>query len=362
MVEDNLEISRIDLQNVADFLPYPFIIAENFNGVHLNTHLNEKFLEEISYSLEEIPTIEAWYEHAYPDDDYRRQVIENWNKKESESLKEGKVFVKMKSRVTRKDGSKNWYEIKATVIKNVHVVAFIDLEKEIALQEELKNINRNNDWMLSILSHDLRGPIANLMAISSLAASSDITKDEFVDFAQKINVQSTQVLELLDNTMNWAKFNFNAMVVKPKEVNLQRLLPQIISMYKVAIENKHLRIITDSSGPGIFHCDPEILTVIIRNLLSNAIKFTPDHGVISILSTNDELLISDSGIGIPQNIIDSFLNQNYFSRKGTNNEVGTGLGLQLVVNLAEKINCKLLIESEDGNGTKMRLVFNFARL
>ncbi|HMK06109.1 MAG TPA: hypothetical protein VK476_01180, partial [Flavobacterium sp.] len=58
--QDSINVSRIELQKVADFLPYPFIIAEIIDGEHLNTHLNEKFLEEIGYNLDEIPTIEAW--------------------------------------------------------------------------------------------------------------------------------------------------------------------------------------------------------------------------------------------------------------------------------------------------------------
>src|SRR4051812_39641141 len=114
--EDALDISRADLHKVADFLPYPFIIAEILDGIHQNTFLNEKFIEEISYALSEIPTIEKWYEHAYPDESYRQQVIDNWNQEERNSRSEGKIFVKMKSQVTCKNGSKRWYEIKATVI------------------------------------------------------------------------------------------------------------------------------------------------------------------------------------------------------------------------------------------------------
>lgn len=351
------EISRTDLHKVADFLPYPFIIAEIIDGIHLNTHLNLKFSEEIGYTYEEIPTIEAWYEHAYPDAVYRQEVIDRWNKEELESLLEGKVSLKKKSLVTCKDGSKRWYEIKATVIGKVHVVAFVDLDKEIALQETLKNTNLNNDRMLSILGHDLRSPVASLMSISSLAVNADVTVDEFTEVIRQINVKSTDVLELIDNTMQWAKMNFNDIIVNPSEIEWDGLIQNILTVYESAIENKKIKIFVETSQVGKIVSDVEILTVIIRNLLSNAIKFTPENGSITIIAGNNELIVKDTGIGMPESKLKSLFSQQHASSKGTNNEPGTGLGLQLIINLIEKIGCRLEVESIESKGTTMRLKF-----
>jgi len=355
-MKESLEISRTDLQKVADFLPYPFIIAEIIEGIHLNTHLNEKFIEEISYTLDEIPTIEAWYEHAYPDPEYRQQVINNWDMQEREALHAGKVSLKKKSQVTRKDGSKRWYEIKATVIGKVHVVAFVDLNNEIALQETLKNANDNNDRMLSILGHDLRGPVANLMGISSMAVNADITDGEFTEVIRLINAQSSHVLDLLDNTMQWAKLNFNTITINQSEIALYPLIESVIATHQSAIENKNLAVTTDTSKMPLIESDVEILTIIIRNLISNAIKFTPENGSISITASENQIIVSDTGIGMSESKIEMLQNQQYASTKGTNNEPGTGLGLQLVINLIEKIGGKLVIESDE-SGSKMKLQF-----
>jgi signal transduction histidine kinase len=356
-MKDDFNISRGDLQKVADFLPYPFIIAEVFDGKHQNTYLNEKFSEEISYTLDEIPTIETWYEHAYPDDIYRAKVIENWDQEEINSRNAGKVFVKMKSQVTCKNGSKRWYEVKATVINTIHIVAFVDLDKEITLQDELKSINSNNDRMLSILGHDLRSPIANLMTISSMAVNTEISNTEFKELIHMVNGQSSQVLELLENTLNWAKLNFNAIELTPVDIDFEALIANILAIYKPACESKNITVVIDTANTAAIHTDFEILTVVIRNLLSNAIKFTPVNGTIIIKPHGNELVIKDNGIGMSKKMVNAVLSHNYSSRKGTNDELGTGLGLQLVVNLAEKINCKLVIESEEQKGTEMRLVF-----
>lgn len=351
-----LRNSRIELQGVADFLPYPFIIAEVIDNQHLNTYLNEKFLEEIGYTLDEIPTIEAWYCKAYPDDDYREKVISTWDQEEILSQQEGKVFVKSKSHVTCKNGSIRWYEVKACVINKIHVVAFIDLDKEIHFQEELKNINKNNDRMLSILGHDLRSPVANLMSISSMAANTEISSDEFASLIKMINEQSKQVLELLDNTLNWAKLNFNTIKPNLVEIDFRVVMANILEIYKSSYEGKNISITIAVDGLKI-SSDIEIVTIIIRNLISNAIKFTPQNGTIAIESFGKNLSIRDNGIGMSEGMISDILQNSNSSRRGTNNEQGTGVGLQLVVNLAEKINCELAILSEESKGTEIRLKF-----
>lgn len=355
--KDDFEISRYDLQKVADSLPYPFIIAEVIDNVHLNTFLNEKFLEEIGYTIEEIPTIEKWYENAYPDEEYRSNVIRLWDQAEIESQQKGKVFVKMKSHVTRKDGSKRWYEIKATVIDKIHVVAFIDLDKEITLQEELKSINRNNDRMLSILGHDLRSPIANLTSLSSMALNSEISESEFRDFILMINGQSMQVLHMLDTTLNWAKLNFNSIQHEKVEIDIKSLISNVLEIHKTSYESKNITINVVLEDEPKINSDLEIVTVIVRNIISNAIKFTHQNGKITIQSTQNELTVADNGIGMTPAMIDNILSHNYATRRGTNNEIGIGMGLQLVLNLAEKINCNVLIESELSKGTSIRLIF-----
>ena len=355
--QDNFIISRTAIQEVADFLPYPFIIAEVIDGKHLNTYLNEKFQEEICYTLEEIPTIEAWYEMAYPDKTYRDRIIETWDNEEAASKKRGEISVKIKSLVTCKNGSKRWYQVKASVINQVHVVSFVDLDKEIRLQEELKNINRNNDRMLSILGHDLRSPVANLMSLSSMAVNTEISKDEFTELIHMINGQSMQVMDMLENTLNWAKLNFNAIKLNVSQIDFNILIRNILLIYQTSYQAKNITISVNTENALVLRSDMEILVIIVRNLLSNAIKFTPQNGTINIRTTENELIIHDSGIGMSQLMIADIKSNQYNSRSGTDNEIGKGMGLQLVLNLAEKINCTLAISSEEHSGTEIRLTF-----
>ena len=351
-------ISRFDLHHVADFLPYPFIIAEVINGVHYNTFINESFKNDIGYSLDEIPTIEAWYAHAYPDIEYRNQVINNWNLEEVLTLKTGNVFVRKKSQITCKKGTKRWYEIKASVVNDLHVVAFIDLDKEIRLQEELLKINRNNDRMLAVLGHDLRTPIANLIGISDLALQHEMPQAEFTSYIKLINQQSNQVLDMLETTLHWSRMNFDNIEVNAENIYAQPCIERILTIYQPAYTAKSIAVTSSTSANETVFSDKEIVSMILRNLLSNAIKFTPDTGQIHVEFSNNLLRITDTGMGMTTEKISSILAENYTSTPGTNNEIGMGMGLQLVQKLALKINAKLSITSEVNSGTTICVQFD----
>ena len=348
-------ISRFDLHHVADFLPYPFIIAEVIDGQHLNTFINESFKHEIGYSLEEIPTIEDWYLHAYPDPTYRDNVIKVWDEEENSSKKTGIILVRKISHVTCKNGNKKWYEIKASVVVGLHVVAFIDLDKEIKLQEELKNINSNNDRMLSVLGHDLRAPMANLIGITDLALDHDMSQEEFTTYIQLINQQSHQVLEMLETTLNWSRSNFNDIQVQPEIIQAKTCIETTLAVYKNTYSAKNISLTVEVDDDSTIYADKEIVSIILRNIISNAIKFTPKNGNIRIEYRNNLLQVSDSGVGMSAEQITSILNKTYTSTRGTANEIGMGMGLQLVQKLAEKIKAKLAIESQLKKGTAIQL-------
>jgi signal transduction histidine kinase len=334
---NQLKISMRELQKAADFLPYPLLVSEVEGGQYVNFFLNKKFLDEIGYTVDEIPTKESWFEKAYPN---------------------GEDFVRMTAHVNCKDNVKRWYEIKASAINNLNFVAFVDLDKEIVLQEELKSINRNNDRMLSILGHDLRSPVANLISISSMVTNHDLSQREFVTLIQMINEQSLQVLDLLDNTFNWARLNFNTIKINKTTVDFEKLIATTLGVYKSFYEGKNIFISVDLESDQKIETDLEIVTIIVRNIISNAIKFTPENGQISIKSYHNELIVKDTGIGISEARLNDILDNNSSSRMGTNNEQGAGIGLQLVISLARKINCKFAVESLPSEGTTIRLIFD----
>ncbi|WP_281233765.1 sensor histidine kinase [Flavobacterium gelatinilyticum] len=262
----------------------------------------------------------------------------------------------MKVHLTCSSGERRWFEIKASVLDSLFIIAYVDINSDVMLQEELKKANSSNDMMLSILGHDLRSPLANLYTMASLAENRDLSPDEFVPMMRQIREESSRVLQLLETSFSWARLNFNSLQLKPVLIDFPLLVSEVAGGVKLSCERKNITISTDLEQLENIETDFDILMVIVRNLVSNAVKFTPFNGRISITSSPWELVISDNGKGMDIDKLSAIKNQALPGR-GTDGETGSALGLQLVMSLAEKIGCRLEIQSGEAQGTAVSIIF-----
>ncbi|HEX5171265.1 MAG TPA: HAMP domain-containing sensor histidine kinase [Cyclobacteriaceae bacterium] len=357
---DQFAIPRKSLQQILDFLPYPFLISEYKEGTYLNIFLNEKFHDEIGYSLQEIPLIEDWFKMAYPDPSYRAEVMKGWNDLAVESRNKGLNYILMKALVHTKEHGDRWYEVKSSTLGNYQLVAFVNVHEFAMKEEELEKTGENQNKMLSILSHDLRGPLSNLNSLVQMTLNEHITQEEFRNIAQSISERSSQALEFLDTTLLWTKSNFDKVTVKTEEVRIANIVKSVLSLFDRACENKKIGLSTAVDTDMVIHSDSEILTIVLRNLISNAVKFTPDGGKIMVRSWKESesifLAVQDSGVGMNEDTINRILNDQYASKVGTHAEKGLGIGLKLCRDLLKKIGGSIIIESKLDEGTLMKVI------
>lgn len=355
-----LRVDALTLNEVLDFLPYPFLVSELRNNTYHIIYLNRKFIEEIGYSCEEMPTIHHWFHKAYPDKEYREEVVTGWRKKNEEAKEKDQDYVLMNALIHTKSLGDRWYEVKSSVFENVNLVAFINIHDGILKEKELERLNENKNRTLSILTHDLRGPLKNLHVLTSLALNADLSQEQFMDTVRNVNEKTFQVLEFVETTLLWTKSNFDNVKVTMEEVFPSEIVRNILVLYEPSSFAKNISIHNTIDNNYKVTTDLEILTIVIRNLLSNAIKFTPDNGAISIsLKLNNGMMIlavKDTGIGMSDEMIEMLLNDNYSSRKGTRQEKGLGIGLRLCRELLKKINGKLEIESQPSQGTSVKII------
>jgi signal transduction histidine kinase len=357
---DQLKVDALALNKVLDFLPYPFLVSESRNGMSHNLYVNRKFTEEIGYSLKEIPTIHHWFIKAYPDRQYRNEVVAGWRQRTAHAHEHGDDSVTMNALIQTKALGQKWYEVKSSVFEKINLVAFINIHDLVLKETELERLNENKNRTLSILSHDLRGPLINLHALTTLALSSDLTHEQFVETVSNVNERTFQVLEFVETTLLWTKSNFDKVNVTLDKIHMSEVVKNVLTLYGSSIKSKRIAVDVRIGDDDSLISDHEIITIVLRNLLSNAIKFTPDGGSVVIThrkyAQSVVITVEDTGIGIAPDMIETILVDNYSSRRGTRQEKGLGIGLRLCRELLKKIGGQLEISSQPGKGTSVRIV------
>ncbi|HPO61893.1 MAG TPA: ATP-binding protein [Candidatus Kapabacteria bacterium] len=249
-----------------------------------------------------------------------------------------------------------------TLITDLSKKNFQILEKNTQLynlNSELEKAIHLKDKFFSIIAHDLKNPIASIMLSSEMLVnySDKFNKDELL--SQHINLLKTtrNLSELLENLLNWARSQTGRISFEPEQVNCYSLVNSIFNLMNSNAEKKKIELINKLDPNLTLTADKNMLNTIFRNLISNGIKFTNSNGFVSVSanSTNHqtEFTVQDNGKGIDENDKEKlFRLDNNFTTRGTNNEVGTGLGLLLCKEFIEKHNGNIRIESEVNIGTK----------
>ena len=324
--------NEIFIDTVESF-PFPIIIAKEEKGEIKHMYLNSQFIADIGYTLEEIPIIEDWYLKAYPNAEYRNSILNKWTDLFIEAKKSKKTFVLMEAQVTTKHFGELWFEVKVSMKDNMYFVAFVNIQDLVNKNEQLKQISLNKDKMLSLLSHDIRGPIGNLYSLSKMTLDHDLGQEEFLELLKSLNESSLRVLDLVETTVQWARSNFDDLFITFESVDMLNLVDEVLLVYESEIKLKEIKTAVEINESLMIKTDRSVLHTILRNIISNAIKFTPKHGSITIRSSGNRISITDTGKGMEANMIEKVLHSNYSSSLGTQKEVGIGIGLKLTRDL-----------------------------
>lgn len=354
-----LGLSTLAIEKILDFLPYPFLVSEWRDGNQRNLFVNKAFVEEIGFTCKEIPTITDWFEKAYPEKDYRNQIMYEWEATRRHTLEKGLDSVVVKARISTKNKGLQWYEVKASVAGLVNLVAFVNINEEITKEIQLSQLNEDKNRVLSILTHDLRAPLGSLNGLISLSTDGILSQSEFNQCVKKIATSTFNLIEFLDTTLIWARSNFEGINTKVAEVYLPEMVNRTCALYEKTCQEKRIGIRLNFPVRQV-DTDPEILSIVLRNVLSNAIKFTADGeiAISSFLNTDGHPVLSvrDSGMGIPEVQLRSIRNGLSKSTEGTHQEKGFGLGLRLCTDMLMKIGGQITVDSILNEGTLVEIV------
>jgi PAS domain S-box-containing protein len=232
-------------------------------------------------------------------------------------------------------------------------------EEEINLKNlMLQNTNAEKDKFFSIISHDLRGPLSTFVAITQILTEDikTMSLDEIRTITTDMKKDASNIYALLENLLEWSMLQRGVMEFNPEKLNLRNIISNGIEPVSVAARKKGIAIeVSETDDPEII-ADRHMLETVVRNLVSNAVKFTPAGGKVNIsyrnMDNHIEIKISDTGIGMTPDLISRlFLLNEKTSRKGTEGEPSSGLGLLLCREFIEKNKGKIDVESEVGKGS-----------
>ena len=236
-------------------------------------------------------------------------------------------------------------------------------EEEIKLKNELlEAVNAEKDKFFSILAHDLRGPMSAFVAVTQILTEDiqNMTLDEIREITISLKTDASNIYRLLENLLEWSRLQRSVMEFKPEELNLKNTIGTGIEVVSASAQNKGISI--DISVPDKLNivADKHMFETVIRNLVSNSVKFTPIGGRVTVSASvnndnNIEIRIVDTGIGMSVELKNKlFMLNEKTSRKGTEGELSSGLGLLLCKEFVEKHNGKIWAESEEGKGSTFR--------
>ncbi len=243
------------------------------------------------------------------------------------------------------------YDQRQEVCGVVAVLHDITREKEISQMK--------NDFV-SHVSHELKTPLASITAYSEMLADGEADDEQTrKQFYSVIQNQAKRLNRLIEDILNISRIESGLIKVEKKPVSLTILIEEQLQMIKGYAEEKNIKVITQK--PIVYdqvYADRDMISQVIVNLLSNAIKYTPGGGSVTIETAVDEtagiarVTVTDTGVGIPPDEIGRIFDKFYRVDANKKQAKGTGLGLNLVKQIVEKVhNGRVFVRSQPGVGS-----------
>ncbi len=227
-------------------------------------------------------------------------------------------------------------------------------------KESLEKLNTLKDKVFSVISHDLRGPIVGLKALFDLfhEEEGELRAEDFKDFEADMYEAVIEINNLLSNLLKWSMSQFTmGSSYKPGYFNLNEVVNPSINLFKSNLKRKSIEVINLVDTNTNVYADSNMVEFVIRNLLANAIKFSYHNSKIEIgvdkqISGFLVVYVKDFGVGMDEIQKQKlFSNEELFTKTGTDNEKGTGLGLVLAKEYVLKNGGQIFVESIIGKGS-----------
>lgn len=235
------------------------------------------------------------------------------------------------------------------------------IEEQKKQLEESKSVQSK---IISIIAHDVRGPVTSLKTMIELTKAKSLTEAETAQLFDMLDKQLDGTLDMLTNLVDWGSMLLKKGQLSISSVNISSVVKKIIKNLSPMMQLKKNQFENLVPIDAEVMADENTLRFILRNIISNANKFTSAGTITIHIQPNESkdlisIIVSDTGCGMPIEIQQQLFNPaKRHSREGTNKEKGSGLGLLLAKEFAEAMHASIDVKSEQGKGTSFSITLS----
>ncbi len=229
--------------------------------------------------------------------------------------------------------------------------------------EKLQALNNFRNTILSVITHDLRGPFTSLQSLLNSSLKEQLSTQDVEMILIELSKQLRTITALTDTLLTWGSSHRDNYEISLKEIDLNTFFTEQVLFFQDNAKAKKITLRNEVYNTFRLQADENILSVIIRNFISNSLKYCNAGDTISLQAqiSGDYILLEvvDSGPGIPKEVLSRLLFNPVQSKADGSGYKGAGIGLVLCSELAKRMQGSIRLESEEGKGT--RALFRFPK-
>jgi PAS domain S-box-containing protein len=234
-------------------------------------------------------------------------------------------------------------------------------------KEQAEAASRSKTEFLANMSHELRTPLNAIIGFAEMIEKGllgPIENPKYLEYAHNINESGQHLLSIINDILEVSKIEAGQIEVMDQTVDIRQMIQDVVRIVRARADEQNLdiEVRVEKQLPSL-RADERKVKQILLNLLSNAIKFTPAGGTVRIDASaisdgSLQIGVEDTGVGIAEEDVPRALERfGQVEHVMTRLHSGTGLGLPLAAGLAELHDGSLSLESKEGEGTTVTVVF-----
>ncbi len=227
--------------------------------------------------------------------------------------------------------------------------------------------NRLKSKFLARVSHEIRTPLNAIIGFSELLQML-LTDEKNLAYVDKIMLSGNNLMELINSILDLSKIEAKQLEIKPQKIQLQKIFDEVLLIFSGISKQKQIPVISEINNtlPQQILIDAFRLKQILMNLVGNALKFTKS-GQVKLIADYEKtenlqkinliIKVIDTGIGIPENQLQTIFQSFTQLENQEDLYAGTGLGLAITRQLTELMNGNITVSSKVGTGSTFTVEF-----